>query len=99
MTLLSFYEFAHWSNKRKGFKIRSVNTFNLVLLLMMFLFVSLDMDQDGTFRWVDKTNIEFSNWNPNFPKNTDKLWDCGQIYTGERERERDSHLQRKTVGL
>ncbi|KAF4077177.1 hypothetical protein AMELA_G00205040 [Ameiurus melas] len=41
-----------------------------------------DMDQDGTFRWVDKTNIEFSNWNPNFPKNTDKLWDCGQIYTG-----------------
>ncbi|KAM9450976.1 lymphocyte antigen 75-like [Clarias gariepinus] len=41
-----------------------------------------DMDQDGSFRWVDKTNIEFSNWSPNFPKNTDNMWDCGQIYTG-----------------
>ncbi|XP_062868150.1 macrophage mannose receptor 1 [Trichomycterus rosablanca] len=41
-----------------------------------------DMDQDGTFRWVDKTEIQFSNWSPNFPKNTDKYWDCGQIYTG-----------------
>ncbi|TRY84221.1 hypothetical protein DNTS_026642 [Danionella cerebrum] len=41
-----------------------------------------DKDKDGTFRWVDKTNIEFSNWSPNFPQNTADQWDCGQIYTG-----------------
>nr|XP_021324869.1 macrophage mannose receptor 1-like [Danio rerio] len=41
-----------------------------------------DKDQDGTFRWVDKTAIEFSNWSPNFPQDTPKQWDCGQIYTG-----------------
>ncbi|XP_024286595.1 macrophage mannose receptor 1 [Oncorhynchus tshawytscha] len=42
-----------------------------------------DEDQDGTFRWVDKTDITFSNWKPSFPKNTVNLWDCGQIYTGD----------------
>ncbi|XP_067232917.1 C-type mannose receptor 2-like [Chanodichthys erythropterus] len=41
-----------------------------------------DKDQDGTFRWVDKTAVEFSNWSPNFPQNTANQWDCGQIYTG-----------------
>ncbi|XP_066502466.1 lymphocyte antigen 75, partial [Hoplias malabaricus] len=41
-----------------------------------------DMDQDGSFKWVDKTDVQFSNWNSGFPKNTDKYWDCGQIYTG-----------------
>lgn len=42
-----------------------------------------DKDQDGTFRWVDKTAVEFSNWSPNFPQNTADQWDCGQIYTGK----------------
>lgn len=42
-----------------------------------------DKDQDGTFRWVDKTAVEFSNWSPNFPQNTANQWDCGQIYTGK----------------
>ncbi|CAB1352004.1 unnamed protein product, partial [Coregonus sp. 'balchen'] len=38
-----------------------------------------NQDQDGTFRWVDKTDIMFSNWKPNFPKNTANLWDCGDF--------------------
>lgn len=46
------------------------------------------MEKDGTFKWVDKEDIEFSNWSPNFPRNTDHFWDCGQIYTGEREKKR-----------
>ncbi|KAL4617320.1 macrophage mannose receptor 1-like [Arapaima gigas] len=41
-----------------------------------------DKDQDGSFNWVDKTPIRYSNWRTNFPQNTDKRWDCGQIYTG-----------------
>lgn len=49
-----------------------------------FLFITpSDKDQDGAFRWVDKTAIEFSNWSPNFPQNTANQWDCGQIYTGK----------------
>ncbi|XP_036973174.1 macrophage mannose receptor 1 [Acanthopagrus latus] len=41
-----------------------------------------DKDQDGSFNWVDKSKIEFSNYGPGWPKNTANLWDCGQIFTG-----------------
>lgn len=50
---------------------------------VVFLNYNTDKDQDGTFRWVDKTAIEFSNWSPDFPQNSANLWDCGQIYTGK----------------
>lgn len=42
-----------------------------------------DKDQDGHFRWVDKTEVTFSNYGPGWPKNTANMWDCGQIFTGE----------------
>uniref|UniRef100_A0A8B9LUX4 C-type lectin domain-containing protein n=1 Tax=Astyanax mexicanus TaxID=7994 RepID=A0A8B9LUX4_ASTMX len=29
------------------------------------------MAQDGAFKWVDNTDIQFSNWNSGFPKNTE----------------------------
>ncbi|XP_057709681.1 C-type mannose receptor 2-like [Corythoichthys intestinalis] len=41
-----------------------------------------DKDQDGTFRWVDKTISWYKNYGLGWPKNTPDLWDCGQIYTG-----------------
>ncbi|XP_069566819.1 macrophage mannose receptor 1-like, partial [Brachyistius frenatus] len=41
-----------------------------------------DKDQDGQFRWVDKSEIEFSNYGTGFPRNTAGFWDCGQIFTG-----------------
>ncbi|KAM3599721.1 uncharacterized protein V6R79_010309 [Siganus canaliculatus] len=41
-----------------------------------------DKDQDGSFRWVDKTAVEFSNYGSGFPQNTVDSWDCGQIFTG-----------------
>ncbi|XP_072570731.1 uncharacterized protein [Paramormyrops kingsleyae] len=41
-----------------------------------------DMDHDGSFTWVDKTPVTFSNWKPEYPKDTKGLWDCGQIFTG-----------------
>ncbi|KAM4528248.1 uncharacterized protein PAE49_000185 [Odontesthes bonariensis] len=41
-----------------------------------------DMDQDGSFRWVDKTEVKFSNYGAGWPKNTANTWDCGQIFTG-----------------
>ncbi|KAM6975835.1 uncharacterized protein LKV04_015092 [Tautogolabrus adspersus] len=41
-----------------------------------------DKDQDGDFRWVDKTAITFSNYGPGWPQNTANSWDCGQIFTG-----------------
>ncbi|KAF7670463.1 hypothetical protein LDENG_00124860, partial [Lucifuga dentata] len=41
-----------------------------------------DKDQDGVFRWVDKTAISFSNYGPGWPRNTENIWDCGQIFTG-----------------
>lgn len=44
---------------------------------------SPDKDQDGHFRWVDKTEVTFSNYGPGWPRNTDNIWDCGQIFTGE----------------
>lgn len=44
--------------------------------------MSPDKDQDGSFNWVDKSKIEFSNYSPGWPKNTANLWDCGQIFTG-----------------
>ncbi|CAJ1070748.1 macrophage mannose receptor 1 [Xyrichtys novacula] len=41
-----------------------------------------DKDQDGTFKWVDKSPITYSNYGPGWPHNTAKIWDCGQIFTG-----------------
>ncbi|XP_041666073.1 macrophage mannose receptor 1 [Cheilinus undulatus] len=41
-----------------------------------------DKDDDGTFRWFDKTDITFSNYGPGWPRNTEDVWDCGQIFTG-----------------
>ncbi|XP_030005898.1 macrophage mannose receptor 1 [Sphaeramia orbicularis] len=37
---------------------------------------------DGHFKWVDKSDIEFSNYGPGWPRDTANLWDCGQIFTG-----------------
>lgn len=52
--------------------------------LLIFLFVMLpDKDQDGKFKWVDKSDITFSNYGPGWPRNTAGLWDCGQIFTGK----------------
>ncbi|XP_068430349.1 uncharacterized protein [Clinocottus analis] len=44
-----------------------------------------DKDQDGDFKWVDKSPVTFSNYGPSWPKNTAGTWDCGQIYTGNYE--------------
>ncbi|XP_061732556.1 macrophage mannose receptor 1 isoform X2 [Nerophis ophidion] len=44
-----------------------------------------DKDQDGTFRWVDKTELNFTNYGPGWPRNTASIWDCGQIFTGNNE--------------
>ncbi|XP_023136670.3 macrophage mannose receptor 1 [Amphiprion ocellaris] len=44
-----------------------------------------DMYEDGVFKWVDKSAIQFSNYGSGWPKNTEKMWDCGQIYTGNYE--------------
>lgn len=44
-----------------------------------------DKDQDGSFRWVDKSEIKFSNYASGFPRNTENFWDCGQIFTGNYE--------------
>ncbi|XP_005917437.1 macrophage mannose receptor 1 [Haplochromis burtoni] len=41
-----------------------------------------DKDQDGHFKWVDKTEITFSNYGAGWPRNTENFWDCGQIFTG-----------------
>lgn len=41
-----------------------------------------DKDKDGSFRWVDNTEVQFSNYGTNWPQNTPNLWDCGQIFTG-----------------
>ncbi|XP_047200502.1 macrophage mannose receptor 1 [Hippoglossus stenolepis] len=41
-----------------------------------------DKDQDGDFRWVDKSAVTFSNYGPGWPRNTAGVWDCGQIFTG-----------------
>lgn len=55
----------------------------MALSINFFRFVTLpDKDQDGSFRWVDKTAITFSNYGSGWPKNTANLWDCGQIFTG-----------------
>lgn len=48
------------------------------------MYVTLpDKDQDGHFKWVDKTEITFSNYGAGWPRNTENFWDCGQIFTGE----------------
>ncbi|KAK5879066.1 hypothetical protein CesoFtcFv8_024411 [Champsocephalus esox] len=44
-----------------------------------------DKDQDGAFKWVDKSLVTFSNYLPGWPKNTVATWDCGQIFTGNYE--------------
>ncbi|XP_033951501.2 uncharacterized protein [Pseudochaenichthys georgianus] len=44
-----------------------------------------DKDQDGAFKWVDKSPVTFSNYLPGWPKNTVATWDCGQIFTGNYE--------------
>ncbi|KAK1883605.1 Macrophage mannose receptor 1 [Dissostichus eleginoides] len=44
-----------------------------------------DKNQDGDFKWVDKSPITFSNFLPGWPKNTVGTWDCGQIFTGNYE--------------
>ncbi|KAG7499177.1 macrophage mannose receptor 1-like [Solea senegalensis] len=44
-----------------------------------------DKDQDGVFKWVDKSPVQFSNYGPGWPRNTAGLWDCGQIFTGNYE--------------
>lgn len=41
-----------------------------------------DKDKDGVFKWVDKTEITFSNYGTGWPRNTADFWDCGQIFTG-----------------
>ncbi|XP_029941424.1 macrophage mannose receptor 1-like [Salarias fasciatus] len=41
-----------------------------------------DKDKDGTFQWVDKSKVTFSNYGPGWPRNTANFWDCGQIFTG-----------------
>lgn len=41
-----------------------------------------DKDQDGHFRWVDKSEVTYSNYGPGWPQNTANIWDCGQIFTG-----------------
>ncbi|KAM7392700.1 hypothetical protein PAMA_007697 [Pampus argenteus] len=38
-------------------------------------------DQDGEFRWADKTGVTFSNYGSGWPRNTEDTWDCGQIFT------------------
>ncbi|KAK2888177.1 uncharacterized protein [Channa argus] len=44
-----------------------------------------DKDQDGVFKWVDKTMVTYSNYGSGWPRNTPGLWDCGQIFTGNYE--------------
>ncbi|XP_068609207.1 uncharacterized protein [Brachionichthys hirsutus] len=41
-----------------------------------------DKDQDGEFRWVDKSEVTFSNYGSGSPRNTPNMVDCGQIFTG-----------------
>lgn len=51
--------------------------------LIWIFVVIIDKDKDGEFKWVDKSAVTFSNYGPGWPKDTAKLWDCGQIFTGE----------------
>ncbi|XP_051907364.1 macrophage mannose receptor 1 [Hippocampus zosterae] len=44
-----------------------------------------DKDQDGTFHWVDKTPVNYTNYGPGWPRNTANIWDCGMIFTGNYE--------------
>ena len=37
---------------------------------------------DGTWAWVDQSPLTLTNWGPGWPQNKDKVWDCGQIFTG-----------------
>lgn len=61
----------------------TINVFLKIPFPLIFRFVMLpDKDQDGAFRWVDKTEITFSNFGPGWPTNTANVWDCGQIFTG-----------------
>lgn len=53
------------------------------LQLFFWFVMSPDKDQDGDFKWVDKSLITFSNYGAGWPRNTAGLWDCGQIFTGK----------------
>lgn len=55
---------------------------SLYNLCIIFCCVIPDKDQDGDFKWVDKSPIQFSNYGPGWPRNTANFWDCGQIFTG-----------------
>ncbi|XP_074546917.1 uncharacterized protein LOC141805663 [Halichoeres trimaculatus] len=57
-----------------------------------------DKDQDGHFRWVDKTDITFSNYGSGWPQNTVGVWDCGQIFTGNYEGKWETTSCFKTLG-
>ncbi|KAK0140767.1 C-type mannose receptor 2 [Merluccius polli] len=41
-----------------------------------------DKDVDGTWAWVDRSSLTFTNWGSGWPRNTATIWDCGQIFTG-----------------
>ncbi|KAJ3605426.1 hypothetical protein NHX12_027473 [Muraenolepis orangiensis] len=41
-----------------------------------------DQMKDGTWGWVDRSPLAFTNWGPLWPQNTAGQGDCGQIFTG-----------------
>ncbi|XP_049459415.1 macrophage mannose receptor 1 [Epinephelus fuscoguttatus] len=57
-----------------------------------------DKDQDGHFKWVDKTEVTFSNYGPGWPRNTEHFWDCGQIFTGNYEGKWETTTCFKSLG-
>lgn len=66
-------------------EMSAINDFWKCPFPFIILFVmSPDKDQDGAFKWVDKSPVTFSNYLPGWPKNTVATWDCGQIFTGRK---------------
>ncbi|XP_062291189.1 macrophage mannose receptor 1 [Scomber scombrus] len=57
-----------------------------------------DKDQDGQFKWVDKTDINYSNYGSGWPQNTAGVWDCGQIFTGNYDGKWETANCFKTLG-
>ena len=53
-----------------------------VLTFPLFPRVAPDQVTDGTWAWVDQSPLTLTNWGPGWPQNKDKVWDCGQIFTG-----------------
>uniref|UniRef100_A0AAQ5Z2R9 C-type lectin domain-containing protein n=1 Tax=Amphiprion ocellaris TaxID=80972 RepID=A0AAQ5Z2R9_AMPOC len=43
--------------------------------LTLWIIMLPDMYEDGVFKWVDKSAIQFSNYGSGWPKNTEKMWD------------------------